>query len=44
MMTANPDKILGSLSFGGKWGSLTPVIGFFSYVGAFAEYSGLGLS
>lgn len=30
MMTANPDKILGILSLGGKCGSLTPVMGFFS--------------
>ena len=46
MMTiaAIPDRILGSLSRGGKWGSFTPVIGFFSNDGALAAYSGLGRS
>ena len=44
IITAMPDKILGSLFLGGKCGSFTPVTGFFSYVGALAQYSGLGRS
>lgn len=44
IMTAAPDRILGNLSSGGKYGSRMPVIGFFSKNGHLAEYSGLGLS
>ncbi|KAH3784077.1 hypothetical protein DPMN_162028 [Dreissena polymorpha] len=44
IMTAIPDRILGRRLRGGKYGSLTRVIGFSSYVGALAAYSGRGRS
>ena len=38
--TPIPETILGQRMRCGKYGSLTPVIGFFSMVGAIAAYSG----
>ena len=44
MISPLPAAILRSRALFGKYGSRTPVIGFFSVYGAFAANSGLGLS
>ncbi len=44
IMTPMPEMMRGSRSLSGKYGSLMPVIGFFSIAGAIAAYSGRGRS